>query len=120
MSFKTKILEVEDEAITAILLKKELIKAGYEITTTVATGEKAIVSAKHNPPDVIIMDIRLAGEIDGIDAAFIINTLYNIPVIFITGYDDRITRSRAEEIKPLGFFIKPVKIHDIKFLIDRI
>ena len=118
MSVKIKILEVEDEAITAMYMKKKLTRIGYEVTSTVATGEKAILSAKQNPPDVVLMDIRLAGEMDGIDAAFIINTMYNIPIAFITGYDDQIIRERAEIIKPLGFFTKPVDINELKSLID--
>lgn len=113
-----KILEVEDEVITALLMKKELTRIGYTVISHVSTGENAIRSVKHNRPDLILMDIRLAGEIDGIDTAFIINTIYDIPIIFMTGYDDKDIRARAQTVKPLGFFIKPIEISKLQKLIN--
>ncbi|TAL32960.1 MAG: response regulator [Spirochaetes bacterium] len=118
MRKKIKILEVEDEAITAFLLAKELSECGYEVASRVPTGEKAIVTAREFKPDIILMDIRLAGKIDGIDAAIRIKAESDIPVIFITGYEDREMRERAVAIKPWGIFIKPVEIIELRKSID--
>src|SRR4030043_1856411 len=87
-----KILLVEDEVITAMLMKIELRKIGYTVAYHVTTGEDAIINAKQNSPDIILMDIRLAGEIDGIEAASIIKSEFDIPIIFITGYEDQTVR----------------------------
>jgi CheY-like chemotaxis protein len=113
-----KILLVEDEFLPAILMKKQLEKQGYEVTQSVSTGENAIISARQNPPDIILMDIRLVGEIDGIEAAAAIKAESDIPIIFITGYDDKEIRERAEKTKPLGFLIKPLEIHTLKTILD--
>ena len=87
MDKQIKILLVEDEFINALLIKKQLEFIGYAVSHHVTTGENAIISAKQNHPDIIIMDIRLAGEIDGIEAASVIKSESDIPVIFITGYE---------------------------------
>ena len=89
---------VEDEVIVAMLMEDVLNNLGYTVSGHVTTGEDAIISAKQNPPDIILMDIRLAGIIDGIEAASSIKSEFDIPVIFLTGYDDKAVRKRAEKI----------------------
>ncbi len=113
-----KILLVEDEVITAMLMQKELKDIGYPTVHHVTTGEKAIFFANKNPPDIILMDIRLAGEIDGIDAAEDIKAESDIPIIFITGYDDKEIRERSEKTKPIDFLIKPIDIIVLKTILD--
>ena len=120
MKNNLKILLVEDEAIAAMLMKMELRKAGYEVAHHVVSGEEAIISAKQNPPDIILMDIRLAGEIDGIDAASAIKSESNIPVIFITGYNCQAVMERAEKIGHLGYFIKPVDIKKLQIIFENL
>ena len=107
-------LVVEDEVMAAMCLEMELKRVGYAVCQRVVSGEEAIVSAAQQRPDVVLMDIRLAGELDGIEAAQQIQAAAGIPVIFMTAYPDDNTLERANRLNPLGFFIKPVKIRDIQ------
>lgn len=109
-----KVLQAEDEAITAMQMDRELRSLGYDVVPHVATGEAAVNSAMLNKPDVIIMDIRLAGAMDGIEAAAAIQAVADIPVIFLTGYDDAATRERALKLHPLAFLIKPDVMRSLK------
>jgi len=119
MKQSLKILLVEDEAMIALCLQLQLEKAGYEVCQTVATGKEAIAAARQGNADVILMDIRLAGELDGIEAASRIRGFSDVPIIFTTGYSDSGLMERAEYINPLGYFIKPVKIYQITVTIER-
>jgi CheY-like chemotaxis protein len=105
-----KILLVEDEVVTAMLVTMQLKRNGYEIMEHVVTGEEAIVSAKTYSPDVILMDIRLAGEMDGIDASKVIIAERPVAIIFLTSYDDQVTKLRADRLNPLGYLVKPLDI----------
>ena len=115
-----RILVVEDEVMIAMCLELELTRAGYEVCQRVAKGEEAVCLAQHESPDCILMDIRLAGEIDGIEAAEQIQAFSSIPIIFMTGYPDKTVEERANVLNPLGFFVKPVRILTLKPLIDSI
>ncbi len=114
------ILIVEDEAMIAMCIEMELTRAGYGICQqgAVATGEKAVIIAQRESPDIILMDIRLAGEIDGIEAAQQIQACADIPIIFMTGYPDKAVEERAKKLNPLGYFVKPVQNHMLQPLID--
>lgn len=119
MSNHVKILLVEDEVITSMFIKSQLKNLGFSDVTTTTTGEKAIISVKDTPPHICLMDIRLAGEMDGIETVYIIRSFLDIPVIFITGYDDPLIRKRADKLKPLGFLIKPLVINELKSILNR-
>ena len=114
---KVQILIVEDDAIIAMDLESRMKKLGYGVTAIVGYGEQAIEKVKENTPDVVLMDIILKGEIDGIDAAEEIRTQYDIPVIFITGYADRERLKRAKLTYPFGFIIKPFQDKDLEVTI---
>jgi len=86
---KARILIVEDEVIIAMEIELCLQSLGYEVISIVDTGEKAIVKAEVDKPDLILMDIRIKGEMDGIDTAEVIRKRFGIPVIFSTAYCDR-------------------------------
>ena len=101
-----KILVVEDERITAKDIKRSLEKAGYYVLAMVATGEDAIKFSEENKPDLVIMDIKLEGEIDGIDAADTIRSKFAIPVIYLTSYSDKSTIERAKTTRPSAFILK--------------
>ena len=118
MRNEIKILLVEDEVILAMLMERQLIDIGYQVANHVTTGENAIISAKQNSPDLILMDIKLADEIDGIDAATVIKSESDVPIIFITAYDDLNIRERVEKLNPLGYMIKPVEMNKLKIIID--
>ena len=113
-----KILQVEDEVIAALFMENELHKIGYETITHATTGEAAIISAKQNPPDIVLMDIGLPGKIDGIEAASAIKSGSDIPIIFITGYEDKAIKEKAEKLKPLGYLIKPFDMNKLKTLLE--
>ncbi|MGB9201855.1 response regulator [Methanobacterium sp.] len=101
-----KILVVEDERITAEDIKKSLEKAGYKVPAIVSTGEDAIKFSEKYKPDLVLMDIVLEGKIDGIEAAEIIRTKFDIPVIYLTAYSDKSTVERAKTTHPSAFILK--------------
>lgn len=104
---KTKVLIVEDEKIVALDIKDMLIELGYEVTRAVASGEDAIIAAIETQPEIVIMDIKLPGEIDGIDAAVRIKELISVPILYLTAYSDNETLKRAKITIPQGYILKP-------------
>ncbi|MBU1096018.1 MAG: response regulator [Bacteroidetes bacterium] len=107
------ILLVEDEAMNALYFKMVLTKAGHFVNKVVGTGEDAVSSANEERPDLILMDIRLAGKMDGIEAAEIIKANFDIPIIFMTGYQDTGHMERAKLLNPIKYFIKPINTQDL-------
>lgn len=101
------ILVVEDEQIVAMELKETLKKLGYTVVGTANNGEDAIDRAGVLSPDLVLMDIHLKGEMDGIEAAGEIASRYDIPVIYLTAHSDFDTMGRALETQPYGYLIKP-------------
>ena len=101
-----RILIVEDEIVLAMALEKMLNAIGYEVIGIVTTGEEAIERSGREWPDLVAMDIRLAGKMDGIDAAARIEEISGAGIIFMTGYDDEGTRERALALKPLRFHVQ--------------
>ncbi|MCC7557758.1 MAG: methanogen output domain 1-containing protein [Methanobacteriaceae archaeon] len=104
-----KILVVEDESIVAMGIKHKLENLGYEVVDTVLSGEDAVRRAKTLKPDLILMDIVLKGEMDGIDAANQIKKLFDIPIIYLTAYSDEEMLERARVTEPYGYILKPFK-----------
>ncbi|MFH0968718.1 MAG: response regulator [Methanobacteriota archaeon] len=104
---------VEDEAIVAESIASKLRRFGYQVAGPVSTGEEAVRIAGEVRPDIILMDIHLAGIIDGIDAAEEIAGKFHIPVIFLTAYADDKTLERAKEAKPFGYLVKPFRERDL-------
>ncbi len=102
----SKILVVEDERITAEDIKSGLESAGYQVPAMVSTGEEAVEKAGEFKPDLVLMDIKLKGKMDGIEAAGQIKLLYDIPVIYLTAYSDEYTVQRAKITEPSGYLIK--------------
>ena len=102
-----KVLVVEDENIIAMDIRCALLSFGYDVCGVVATGEESIESAYRTSPDIILMDIKLRGKMDGILAAKQIQSKFNIPVIYLTAYGDESTLSRVDRTKPFGYLNKP-------------
>ena len=109
-----RILIVEDEIIQVRAFQLELQHLGYEICSHAQTGEEAIAIAEREHPDVALVDIRLQGEMDGIETARQIRARFGIPVAFITGFGDPATRKQAQEADPFGYFVKPLKMNLIR------
>lgn len=108
-----RILIVEDEAIIAMELRETLTHLGYTVVGNELRGEDAIHAAGKLRPDVVLMDIHLKGEMDGIEAADRIVRRYDIPVIYTTAHSDRETLSRAIRSQPYGYIIKPYNERDL-------
>jgi CheY-like chemotaxis protein len=104
----TTILIVEDEAIIAADIAQRLRRGGYDVPAVAATGEAALRTTVELHPDLILMDILLKGEKDGIETAREIGDRFGIPVVFMTGQTDERTLGRAKRTHPCGFLIKPI------------
>jgi diguanylate cyclase (GGDEF)-like protein len=102
-----KILIVEDESIIAEDIADSLKALGYRVTAIVFSGEEAIQSVVEVRPDLVLMDVNLQGEIDGITAAEEIRTRFQIPVVYLTAYADENTLRRVNATKPFGYIVKP-------------
>ena len=111
---RLQILVVEDEPIVGAALERELSKSGYDVVAVLDTGEEAISFAEQNAFDLILMDIELAGDIDGIDTAHRISKHRPVPIIFLTANTDTRTFNRAKLTQPVGFLSKPYRITDLK------
>jgi len=115
---KTNVLVVEDESIVSKDIQHSLKKLGYNVVGAASTGERAIELALETKPDIVLMDIMLKGEMNGIEAADEIRSKINIPVIYLTAYADEGTLSRAKVTEPYGYIIKPFKEIDIHTSIE--
>jgi two-component system, response regulator PdtaR len=119
MTPRSKIIIVEDEIIIALDLKLRLEHLGYEVMGTVFNGEDAIKVAGEKNPDLVLMDIQLNGELDGINVAQQIRNLYNIPFIYLTGSYENTLLERAKQTDPVGFISKPFDELEIQNLIEK-
>lgn len=114
----TKILIVEDEAITAMDIQKALESRGFEVVSIASMGNEAIQKAGELKPDLVLMDIILKGNTDGITVADKIMSLFDIPVIYITAFSDEETFKRAKLTKPYGFITKPINYNELRGSIE--
>ncbi|MBF0288413.1 MAG: response regulator [SAR324 cluster bacterium] len=115
---KAKILIVEDEPTIVLLLKSQLRLLGYEFAGTASTGQEALQKIKKSPPDLILMDVILEGENDGIESASQIKASFEIPVVYITGHSDKSIVERAKLTEPFGYLIKPVGKKELQATIE--
>ena len=115
---KTSVLVVEDESIVSKDIQHSLKKLGYNVVGAASTGEKAFELAASERPDIILMDIMLKGDINGIETAERVKRELNIPVIYLTAYADESTLSKAKVTEPFGYIIKPFKEVDLHTSIE--
>ncbi len=115
---KTKILIVEDESIVAKDIQFSLNKLGYAVCGIASSCDKAIDLAEKEQPDLVLMDIMLKGDINGIDTALKMKEQFTIPVIFLTAYADEATLEKAKIAEPYGYIIKPFKEVDLQTTIE--
>jgi CheY-like chemotaxis protein len=115
---KIKILVVEDERILALGLKKKLENLGYSVTDIVASGPETLEKVSENQPDIIMMDIVLKGDMDGIETAAKLNETLSIPIIYLTAYADDEILKRAATTEPYGYILKPYKEKELKANIE--
>lgn len=114
------ILIVEDESMTALFMETMLKRKGYNVLKCVSSGEEAVESALYLNPELVLMDIRLAGKMDGIEAVSMIKKKSKAAVefIFTTGYSDSEFRESAMKLEPLAYLIKPVRLQEIVNIIN--
>ena len=103
------IFVVEDEAIVAMDITRRLERLGYQVVGTASSGEDALKQIGAQPPELVLMDIRLAGRMDGIETALLVKRLHDIPVIFLTAHTDTGTLGRAKVAEPYGYIVKPIE-----------
>ncbi len=115
---RTKILVVEDEGIVARDIKGTLQNLGYKVSDTVSSGKKAIEKTEEYQPDLILMDIKLQGKMDGIETAHRIHARYDIPIIYLTAYSDEKMLKRAKITDPFGYILKPFSDRELHSSIE--
>jgi PAS domain S-box-containing protein len=113
-----KILVVEDESIVAMDIKQRAESLGYTVTAVTPSGEKAVKIAEETTPDLVLMDIVLKGEIDGIEAAQRIKNAHDIPIVYLTAYSDEKTLKRAKVTEPFGYIIKPFEDRELHSAVE--
>ena len=107
-SCERKIVIVEDEGLIAADLQGRLERIGYRVPGVAASGGEALEVIRAQKPDLVLMDIRLAGELDGIQVADKVRVDFDIPVVYMTAYDDRETLQRAGQTQAFGYIKKPI------------
>lgn len=114
----SRILVVEDESIVAFDIQNLLKKLGYEVPAIVSSGEQAVASAAELKPDLVLMDIRLKGKLDGVQAAEQIRSRFDIPLVYLTAYADEATLQRAKVTQPFGYLVKPFGEKELQVAIE--
>lgn len=116
---RLRVLVVEDEAIAAMDLEMMLEVLGHSVCGVLAEGPEAVREAGATRPDLVLMDIRLAGGTDGVEAAHEIRRLYGIRSLFLTAHNDRATLDRAAAALPFGILTKPYSRNQLRVALDR-
>jgi PAS domain S-box-containing protein len=112
------ILVVEDEIIVAKSIQRRLEGLGYRVQAVVASAEEAIQRVSDKQPDLVLMDIKLQGAIDGVQAAEHIQASYDIPVVYLTAYADEETLERAKVTQPFGYLLKPFEMSELRTTVE--
>lgn len=115
---KVQVLIVEDEAIVSMDLRYKLEELGYGVPAAISSGEEAVDAASRLRLDVVLMDIRLSGGMDGIDAATQIRDQFDVPVVYLTAYADVDTLERAKLTEPFGYLMKPVDPKSLQTVLE--
>src|SRR5215468_7621489 len=107
ISTERRALIIEDEALIAEELRERLSRLGITVIAAVSSGEKGVEIATRERPDLVLMDIRLSGGKDGVQAAREIRQRIDVPIVYLTAHSDRLTVERANETDHDGFILKP-------------
>ena len=117
---RTRVMVVEDERIVALNLQRRLTKLGYEISSVVTSGSEALRHINQDRPDIVLMDVNIEGDIDGIETASRIPEEYNLPVVYLTAYSEEATLQRARTTQPYGFLLKPISERELHATIQMV
>lgn len=115
-----KILIVEDEALAVMTLQDIFIRWGYDLCQPSATAEKAMKHVEEEQPDVVLIDIHLAGEMSGLEFAREMRVFSQAAIIFMTGYTDKTLKEEAMKLNPLAYLVKPINLDHLRVLIDSV
>ena len=115
-----RVMIVEDEAITAMATGAMIKRLGHVVSAAVGTGQDALDAFRRQRPDLVLMDIRLDGDLDGIETAKLMRRDSDVPVVFVSAFVDDITRRRAAEAGPFDFMDKPLDEYDLKKMLARL
>lgn len=118
MDNSVKILVVEDEMIIAAEISMQLTELGYGVTAILTRGEEVMNHLKENKPDIIILDVRLKGKMDGIETAALVEQHFQVPIIYLTANTDDATFNRAKTTRPVAFISKPFKKLDLQRAVE--
>lgn len=112
------ILIVEDDNVIAQIADWRLKNLGYKVCGKAATGAEAMELLEKHKPDIVLMDINIKGDIDGIETAKLMKERFSIPVVYVTSHSEGPTLERAKETKPDGFILKPFDDDDLRVAIE--
>ena len=115
---RARLLIVEDEGIVALNIQRRLEGLGYNVVANVASGEQVIAVVEETRPELVLMDIKLEGKVDGIEAAAQIRDQFQIPVVYLTAYTNEETLNRAKLTEPYGYILKPFEARDLATTIE--
>jgi CheY-like chemotaxis protein len=115
---KLRALIIEDEILIAEELKERLSRLGFSVITTVDSAEEGVAIATRERPDVVLMDIRLKGKKDGVQAAEEIRRSVDVPIVYLTAYSDPLTVDRAKRTEHDGFILKPFQRSELQSTIE--
>jgi CheY-like chemotaxis protein len=118
MPLMAKILVVEDQSIVALDIQNRLKSLNYIVTGTASSGAGAVKKAEETQPDLVLMDIMLKGDMDGVEAAEEIRYRFGIPVVYLTAYADSNTLNRAKITEPFGYILKPFQEKELQSTIE--
>src|SRR5688572_1615359 len=114
----SKILIVEDEQVVAHDIALSLRALGYHVTKVTSSADECFSAVQEELPDLVLMDIHIDGDVDGVHAARELHQRFQLPVIFLTAYADDATMTRAKETAPIGYVIKPFRRSDLKSAVE--
>ena len=115
-----RIAVVEDEIIIAADIRSILVKEGYDVVAIIHSGDEAIELLPGLKPDLVLMDIILGGNVDGIEASLSIRSSIDVPIVFLTAHSDQKTLDRAKQTGPYGYILKPVNRNEIISTIETV
>lgn len=115
---RKRIMIVEDEALVARDIRSRLSDLGYDVTAICSTAGEAVKEVSASCPDLVIMDIQLKGETDGIEAGEMIYSSYSVPIVYLTGHSDKKLLERTGKSKPYGYILKPFDPQNLRITIE--
>lgn len=118
MTETPRVMIVEDEGIVALQIRSSLEQRGYPVAGVFATGEAALAAVGSSAPDLVLMDMKLQGELDGIQTASLLRERHGLPVIFLTAHSEDSTVERAKRAEPYGYLLKPFNIQELYIAIE--